>query len=408
MNERETLEYLRALRQRGMSEGTAGMERLAARLGNPQNLPRRIIHIAGTNGKGSAGAFIEAALASAGYSVGRYSSPAVFSRCETIRKNLKNISPAEFAETMTVVKNAAEEEGLVPSEFEAETAAAFLYVKDCDFAVIEAGLGGRGDSTNIITAPKTAVIMPVSLDHTAVLGSTVERIAAEKCGIFNSRTTVVVARQERGAEKTIEKYADGLELIRAEEPRSIRLLKGKTLFDLGEMKDVEIRLAGAFQPFNAAAAAAALKSLGIPEKHIRDGLKNAVWHGRFEFLEPNVIADGAHNEQAFYELRKSLELYFPGNKFTFIAGIFRDKDYAAAARILSPVAEKVFTVTPKNPRALEAAALAAEFKKYGADAEPADISDAGKIISEGGVTVSFGSLSFLSELRDVIKNRKQE
>ena len=147
-----------------------------------------------------------------------------------------------------------------------------------------------------------------------ILGSTIEEIAAEKCGIFNDKTTVVVSTQTSEAERVIREKAEGLPVIFAQTPENISFSGFKTSFDLGQMKSLEISLLGTFQPFNASAAVSTLQSLGIAEKHIRNGLKNAVWRGRFDTVsrEPLIIADGAHNRQAFYELRKSLEAYFPG------------------------------------------------------------------------------------------------
>ncbi len=404
MNIQQAEEYLNMLRESGMSEGIENMRRLAERLGNPQNKPKNIIHIAGTNGKGTTGALTEAALRAAGFSVGRYSSPAVFSRFEIIKKNLKNIQPPEFAELITAVKAAAEKENMIPSVFEAETAAAFLYMKDCDFAVTEAGLGGKGDSTNVVTAPKTAVITPVSLDHVKILGGTISEIAAEKCGIFNPYTTVVVAKQTDEALEVIKEKSAGLKTVFAGEPYNVRRFADKTVFDLKEIKDIEIPFCGEYHLTNAAAAAAALMSLGISEKHIKQGFLNTVWRGRFEKISENpaVIADGAHNEQAFFELRKNLEEYYPNEKFVFITGIFKDKNYRAAARIFSPIAKKVYTITPPNERALSGAELAEVFCAYGADVETTSIEKIPDIIEKDTTNVVFGSLSFLGELYKIL------
>lgn len=405
MTPEQSLNYIEKLKKRGIVPGLGQMQKLMSRLGDPQNSLKNVIHIAGTNGKGSVGAFIEAALLNTGASVGRYSSPAVFSYFEIIRKNGKDIAPQTFAELISKIKDAAEAEDISPSAFEAETAAAFLYFSGCEYCIIEAGLGGRGDSTNVIDTAKTAVITSVSLDHMNILGSTIEEIAAEKCGIFNDKTTVVVSTQTSEAERVIREKAEGLPVIFAQTPENISFSGFKTSFDLGQMKSLEISLLGTFQPFNAAAAVSVLQSLGIAEKHIRNGLKNAVWHGRFDMVsrEPLIIADGAHNRQAFYELRKSLEAYFPGKKFIFVAGVLADKDYRAAAKILSPLAEKVYTVTPDNPRALSAQKLAEEFTKCGADADPIDISRIGSIIQNDKITAAFGSLSFLNKFYEAVK-----
>lgn len=405
MTPEQSLDYIKILKKQGIVPGLSQMRKLMKRLGNPQNLLKNIIHIAGTNGKGSVGAFIESALLDAGFSVGRYSSPAVFSYFEIIRKNGKNISPEYFAELISKIKNAAEAENISPSAFEAETAAAFLCFSSCDYCIIESGLGGRGDSTNVIDVEKTAVITSISLDHVNILGHTIKEIAAEKCGIFNSKTTAISAAQVPEAEIIIKEKAANIPLIFADKPKNIRILCNETIFDLGHLKDLKIRLLGTFQPFNAAVAVSVLKHLGIKEENIRNGLENAVWHGRFEIIshDPVIIADGAHNIQAFYVLRKSLETYFPGKKFIFVSGILADKDHRAAAEILAPLAEKVYTLTPDNPRALAANDLAAEFIKYGANAETIDINNIGKIIQKDKITAAFGSLSFLYKFYRSVK-----
>lgn len=398
-------EFVQETKNKGMVLGLDTMRTLAERLGNPQNKPKHIIHIAGTNGKGSVGAFIESALICSGHTVGRYTSPAVFSHLEVFRKNGKSICKDEYNRLMKTVMDT----GIVPTEFEAETALAFLFVSGCDYAVIETGLGGLEDATNIITVPKTAVITSISLDHMRFLGGTIEEIAAQKCGIFNENTTVISAVQTEAARRIIAQKARRLQLSSAKKTENIRAFDNYQLFDYGAMKDVKIRLMGEFQTDNAAAAIETLLSLGINENDIRSGLESAQWHGRFEIIskEPIVIIDGAHNRSAFYELKKSLIKYYPDSKFNFITGVLKDKEYNIAAELFAPLAQSVYTITPPNPRALDKSEYAEEFKRHGVNAVPVETDNLKSVLRSGCVNVIFGSLSFMAQIKDVFQSYLQ-
>ena len=400
---KQAFEFLESSKQKGMVLGLSSMCELTEKLGNPQNKLKNIIHIAGTNGKGSVGAFIEAVLAEAGYTVGRYSSPAVLSYFEIFRKNCKNITEAEYCtcmEQIMAVKTDAQ-----PTAFEIETALAFLYMADCDYCIIETGLGGREDATNVINIKKLAVLTPISLDHMHILGNSIAEITAEKCGIFNSLTSVISSKQVSEAEAVIRANAQELPLTFAQETSNVRAAENYQLFDCGEYKDIKISLLGAFQPENAATALTALQALGISEKHIRAGFKKTVWHGRFDMISKNpvIIADGAHNRSAFIQLKKTLVEYYPDRKFNFITGVLKDKEYTAAAEIFSPIADKVYTITPDNPRALTADDYAEEFKKHGINAVPTEISDISKVTDKNGINVIFGSLSFMDKVFEAVK-----
>ncbi len=398
---KQAFEYLEKSKQRGMVLGLSAMRELMEKLGNPQNKLKNIIHIAGTNGKGSVGAFIEAVLTEAGYTVGRYSSPAVFSYFEIFRKNNKNITESEFCTCMEKIMSTKTE--LAPTSFEIETALAFLYMSDCDYCIIETGLGGREDATNVIDIEKLAVITPISLDHMHILGDTVAKITAEKCGIFNPLTTVISAKQMPEAEEVIRQYE--LPLTFANDTDNIRHYENYQTFDCGEYKDVKISLLGAFQPDNASTALTALKALGISEAQIRKGFEKAVWHGRFDLISKNpvIVADGAHNKSAFLQLRKTLNEYYPDCKFNFITGVLKDKDYHSATEIFAPISDKVYTITPDNPRALNNSEYAEEFRKHSVNAVPIDIEDIPRIINKDGINVIFGSLSFMERVFEVLK-----
>lgn len=395
--------FLKNASAKGISMGLDTMRSLTTALGNPQNKPKNIIHIAGTNGKGSVGAFIESVLISAGYSVGRYSSPAVFSRFEIFKKNGICITESEYLEYMDKIQSVAE---ITPTIFEAETALAFLWFKDCDYCIIEVGLGGRLDATNVIDSNKIAVLTSISLDHMNILGSSLEDITAEKCGIFNTRTQVISTDQVQSVKDVIISKAKSLPLKFSDKPQNICFDGEYQSFDYKDLQNIKISLLGSFQPANAALAIEVLKSLNISEKYIREGLKSTVWHGRFDVISrsPMIIADGAHNRNAFSELAKSLKTYFPNRKFTFVTGVLADKEYTEAARILSPLAERVFTITPDNARALNNKDYAAEFKKYGIDAVPTTLSEIHSIADKDKITVAFGSLSFMKTLFNEVNN----
>ena len=397
--------FLNNATSKGISMGLDTMRSLTTALGNPQNKPKHIIHIAGTNGKGSVGAFIEYALISAGYSVGRYSSPAVFSRFEVFKKNGICITESEYLEYMDKIQSVAE---ATPTIFEAETALAFLWFEDCDYCIIEAGLGGRLDATNVIDAKKTAVLTSISLDHMNILGNSLEEIAAEKCGIFNPNTQVISTEQVQSVKDVIISKAKSLRLKFSDKPQNIHFDSEYQAFDYKDLQNIKISLLGSFQPTNAALAIEVLQALDVSEEHIRKGLENTIWHGRFDIISrsPMIIADGAHNRKAFSELAKSLKAYFPNTKFTFVTGVLADKEYTEAARILSPLAERVFTITPDNARALNNEDYAAEFKKHGIDAIPTTLSEIYNIADKGKITVVFGSLSFMKTLFNEVNNGK--
>lgn len=398
----KAFEYLESSNQRGMVLGLSVMRELTEKLGNPQNKLKNIIHIAGTNGKGSVGAFLESVLTEAGYKVGRYSSPAVFSYFEIFRKNNKNITESELCSCMEQIMSVKTD--TAPTSFEIETALAFIYMSDCDYCIIETGLGGREDATNVIDIEKLAVLTPISLDHMHVLGDTVAKITAEKCGIFNPLTTVISAKQTADAEEVIRQYSAKLPLTFADDAVNIRNCENYQLFDCGEYKDIKISLLGAFQSDNASTALTVLKALGISEMQIRKGFEKAVWHGRFDVIskKPLIIADGAHNKSAFLQLRKTLEEYYPDRKFNFITGVLRDKDYPCAAKIFAPIADAVYTITPDNPRALDNKAYAQEFKKHKINAVPIELTDIKKAINPDGINIIFGSLSFMDKVFEIL------
>lgn len=375
-----------------ISPGLDNITALCDALDNPQN-KLRIIHIAGTNGKGSVGAFIEAILKKEGLRVGRFSSPAVFDYREQFTVNGRNIEKPRYAELMGKIKTAAEESAINPTPFEKETALAFLYFfeEKCDFAIIECGMGGRLDATNIVKS-SVAVITPIDIDHTKFLGNSIEEIAAEKAGIIKENSIAVSANQEESVIKILRDTA--------KEKNAEFILCNGTEYD--------ISLKGAYQPYNAALARAAASAIGVSEDSIKDGLNHTVWHGRFEIIHenPTVIIDGAHNVNGARALTKSLDLYYKDRKIIYIMGVFADKDYEKIAEITADRADMIYTITPPNPRGLDNGILAETVKKYNENVRAVSLDTAVKRCMEekDAVTVAFGSLSFLSVIKNKVGN----
>lgn len=390
------------------------------RLGNPQD-SLRFIHIAGTNGKGSVLAYISTVLTEAGYRVGRYSSPAIFCYEERFQVDEKNISREDLARITARIKKVGQEMvkyGLLhPTCFEVETVLAFLYFweQQCDLVVLETGMGGLTDATNVVETTLVSVLTSISMDHMGFLGDTLGEIAAMKAGIIKPKTAVVSACQEPEAERVIQAACEERSCTcRQMEPEKLQDVRGglrKQIFSYKQYAELEIPLAGVHQIANAALALEALESLqelGYPvsEEALRRGLARTVWKGRFTVVEeePLLILDGAHNRDAADRLRESLKLYFPDRRLIFIAGVLADKEYEYMASVLAPLADRIYTVmTPDNPRALPAEDLARTMGKYNSHAEAAeDLKEAVKLAKEAAqkedVIVAFGSLSYLGAL----------
>ena len=359
---KEARVYLDEVSKYGSALGLDTVRELLHELGDPQK-DLRFIHVAGTNGKGSVLAFISTILSEAGIRTGRYISPTVVSYLERIQIDGKWIPEEEFAELVQEIQKAIvrmEAKGLSgPTVFEIETAIAFLYFRNmhCGIVVLETGLGGKEDATNIIEHTLVSVFTPISRDHMSFLGDTPEEIAEQKAGIIKPGCVVVSAPQEPGVRRVLERHA-------AEQGCEIRFVKteeaivtqedyrGQT-FSYGGMKDLNIRMAGAYQIINGVTAWEAVRAAGdaagmqIREEAIRRGFENARWPGRFTCLRerPVFLVDGAHNADGALWLKKSVERYFPGRRLFFIMGVFRDKEYERIAQIMAPLAERIYTVS---------------------------------------------------------------
>ena len=356
--------------------GTERVEALCARLGMPQNaFP--VIHVTGTNGKGSTSCMLEGVLRASGYRTGQFSSPYLISPTECVRIDGRPISAHRFAQTAEKVFGVAEGMADPPTEFELITVIAFLAFAEAkiDVGVIEVCMGGRTDATNVIDAPLLSVITGVHREHTAYLGDTVEQIAAEKAGIIKTNCPVLYGGEDGGAYKVIEQRAKALSApLHRTFPDALSLVSADTqgtFFTYRAPKAYFIPLLGLYQIKNAALALDALALLQnalprITEESIRVGLRSLSWEGRFERLctDPPVYFDGAHNPDGIAAAKDSIMTYFP-HGIVLVGGILADKDYRSVVRLLAPHVKAAFTVTPKNPRALPAKAYAEAFKAAG-------------------------------------------
>ena len=380
LNYEESLEYIHSISWTFCKPGLERISELCRKLRDPQN-SLKFIHVAGTNGKGSFCSMLDSVLRKAGLRVGLYTSPYIRFFNERMCIDGMPISNEELAEITSYVRPIADEMTDKPTEFELITAIAFEYFKrhSCDIVILEAGMGGRLDSTNIINTPVLSVITGIALDHTVFLGDTVEKIAAEKAGIIKSGIPVIYGGEDMSAQKVIMDTAvlRGSEFISVNyEDLKVRsaTLDG-SVFDFEGHNDIEIKLLGTYQPRNASVVLKCvdkLRALGynISDKALGEGLYDAEWRGRFEIIDrsPLTIFDGAHNPQGITSAVESIKKYFGNQKIYVLTGVLKDKDYSYIAKTISEVAEKAFTITPDNPRALRGDEYAEVLKSNGVSA----------------------------------------
>jgi len=455
MNYSEAREYLKNVNKLGSILGLNTIKELLKRLGNPQN-ELKVVHIAGTNGKGSIMTFVQNILMESGYKVGRYCSPAVFNEREIIRINDEYISEEQSADLLTRIKEKCDSmysEGLPhPTSFEIETAEALMFFKEqnCDIALIECGMGGETDATNVFEKVLCSVIATISLDHTQFLGSTIEEITKVKSGIIKENCPVVMSKQTGEAESVIKKVCkqNNSELIIPTEQDfenvEIDGLRTKVTYKASNNKEyiLNLQALGTYQIKNAKTAVEVAlvldkaltektnicdesdknNSTGMKnninnsgntiEKNIKKGIEKTVWPGRMEVIskEPLIIIDGAHNPGAVLELRKTLDLYFTNKRITFIMGVLSDKDFSKEAEIIADRAERIITITPNNSRGLDGHKLAETLVKYNHNVQVADslkqaAEESIDTIKENraDMILAFGSLSYLRELKQVVR-----
>lgn len=406
-----------------------GLDRIAAlldKLGNPQE-SLKFIHVAGTNGKGSVCMMTAGILERAGYRTGLFTSPVISDYREQFCINGEMITKADFARLAQLVKQGCEEMPDPPSEFEKATALAFLYFKEshCDFVVLEVGMGGTDDATNVIATPEVAVIMPIDYDHMGFLGNTMTEIAEKKAGIIKEAGTVVTAGQKEAVMKVLkercrQQKASLFPTSVSEITRKGKSLKGQ-FFDYKDYQGIELSLLGDHQCENAAVVLEIIdclrtKGYDISRTAVYEGLRNAHWPGRFEVISdhPFFILDGAHNPNGIYALRQNLQVYFPGEKFIFLVGILRDKDYQEMLRQMIPLADGFVTIAPDNPRAMSAHACAKAIRACGYEGEILEPTDTGKAVaaairlaeSKDTGVCAFGSLYSVGHIKAVLEKEE--
>lgn len=430
MEEKEARNYVNSLNRFGSVLGLSVMKELMKRLGNPEQ-HQRIIQVAGTNGKGSVLAMLTSILMEHGYRVGRYISPAVFCYEEKFTINNKTIPMKEFSKLVERIKKACDEmvcDGYVhPTSFEFETALAYLYFKEaqCDITLIETGMGGDLDATNITETNLCSVIMSISLDHTAILGNTLEEIANHKSGIIKKDSTVIVYHQSDSVLHEIEKHAKSLNATMiVTNPKGLQeqngcysyVCKNGVFFD-----KLSLPLEGVFQKNNMLCALevmAFLNEKGYPMNLdlVKRGLEKTSWPGRFEKILDNPLCylDGAHNPDAAMQLDLAVKKCFTNKKIIGIIGILADKDYGMVLDLMVPNLSYIGTITPNNARGLDGAVLLNEIQKrtQAASVFHKSLEDAWNWArdiyknEEDAVILAFGSLSWLGEFRRIIDSKE--
>jgi len=426
--------YVESAAKLGSRPGLDRIRRLCVFLGNPQN-DLKFIHVAGTNGKGSTAAMIESILCCAGLRVGMYYSPALTGICDHFRVNGETIDMKDYTEAVAEVAKAnsklKRESPGGATQFEIETAVAFLYFrqKSCDVVILECGMGGKEDATNVVKNKLCCVITSVGFDHMHHLGHTLKQIAAHKAGIITTDCPVIALDSKEEVLNVIRKRCEmtGSTLY----PVSAAVREDYDLFPLGTsmridgMSNVVVSLAGAYQTENAPLAVKAVRVLAalkllegcvIDENVIREGLKKTRWPYRFECIcgDPPIIVDGAHNIDAAIALKETIKECMGNRSVILIIGIFVDKEYERIVEILSDVAQEMITVSTKvKGRSLSAARLAVCAKKYCSDvttcknlkeAYKTARSHANNISERGGspAVIACGSLSYLAEFTDIV------
>lgn len=428
MNYDEALDFIHGTYKFGSKLGLKNITELLLRLGNPQE-KYKCIHVAGTNGKGSTSSMISTILHEAGYKVGMFISPYLENFTERIQVGLKEIPKSDLAQLTQKVRDKVLEmvsQGFNhPTEFEIVTAMGFLYFarEEVDIAVIEVGLGGRFDSTNVIVEPLVSVITSIGFDHMKILGNTLAEIAFEKAGIIKENRPVVSYPQLGEASHVIRevanKKASPIYEVHGCQINVIESSPFENVFDFRfEDKLIEglkLKLIGEHQILNAATAITAIeviKEFGIlvDDKAIRDGISKVKWPGRLEKVmeRPTVILDGAHNSGGADVLAHTLSSYYKNSKIVLVIGILKDKEVDAIINRVCPLADTIIVTRPDNPRALDPADLLKKVLKYNQNAtEEADINKAiqkGIVLAgEEGTVIICGSLYLVGSARAFIK-----
>ena len=416
MTYKEALEYIHSVTWLGSRPGLSRIAELCEKMNNPQD-SLRFVHVAGTNGKGSFSCMLSEVLREAGYRVGLFTSPFIKEFNERIRVNGQDIPNEDLADVTEYVRGFADTMEDLPTEFELITAIALEYFRrqNCDIVVLEVGMGGRLDSTNVINTPILSVITEISLDHTGMLGDTVEAIAAEKAGIIKTGVPVMFSGTDTRARAVIANTAQRMGCAITYPVYDTLLVEQSSIegstFTYEGKSGYTISLAGLYQPRNAAAVICAVEALrrggyAISDEALRAGLACARWSARFELLRRNpvIIYDGGHNPGGVTVSFGSVARYFPNTKCTVLTGIMADKDYAETVEISAPYIARAFTVTPNVPRALNGEAYADTYRAHGVEATSCESIESGVAAAiedarrEGRPLIIFGSLYMYADI----------
>ena len=420
MNYQETLEYINQVSYKGSVPGLTRIRELLRLIGNPQkNL--KFIHIGGTNGKGSTAAFLSSVLVEAGYKTGLFISPYIEEFNERMQINNENISDDELAEITTYIKPFADSMEDEPTEFELYTAICMEYYarNNCDIVVLEVGMGGEFDATNVIDSPEVAVLTAIGLDHMEQLGDTIEKIATTKSKIIKPGCSAVLYKQSDEATDVIQARCEevGADLY-ISEPENLDLisvdLDGQR-FNWPGYGELSIALIGSYQLDNVSVVLKVIevlnkKGYNLTPEAVREGLAKAYWPGRFEVVmrNPVFVVDGAHNPHGIRATAAGLKAIFNDEKLHIIFGVMADKDYNEMLDIILPFAKEVLAVTPDNSRALPADRLAEIIREKGVRAESFEqltVSVDQAIINAGTdeVICAIGSLYMIGDIKKYIK-----
>ena len=421
MNAEQAIAYIHSVCWKGSIPGLGRTQELLEKMGNPEK-KLKFVHIAGTNGKGSTAAMTASILSKAGYRTGLYTSPYIYRFHERIQVDGVEISDEDLTEITEYVKPLADSMAQSPTEFELVCCIAFeyFYRKKCEIVVLEVGMGGAWDATNVIEVPEVAVITNIGLDHTEYLGDTVEKIAETKSGIFKPHGHAVVYRSTPSVEAVYERVCAERDVSLRKADFDGLVLKAHTLegqvFDCGSRKNLVLPLLGDHQLHNASVVLSIADTLigegwKISEQNIYDGIRDVRWPGRFDIVcrKPLFIIDGGHNPQCIEALVKNIQDYLAGKKVIALTGVLADKDYADMYKPVMPLVDRFVCITPPNPRKLEAEQLARYLRQAGAQAQASEsildgVKKAMDLAGEDGVVLCFGSLYSIGGIRDALKD----
>lgn len=421
MNAEQAIAYIHSVCWKGSIPGLGRTQELLEKMGNPEK-KLKFVHIAGTNGKGSTAAMTASILSKAGYRTGLYTSPYIYRFHERIQVDGVEISDEDLTEITEYVKPLADSMAQSPTEFELVCCIAFeyFYRKKCEIVVLEVGMGGAWDATNVIEVPEVAVITNIGLDHTEYLGDTVEKIAETKSGIFKPHGHAVVYRSTPSVEAVYERVCAERDVSLRKADFDGLVLKAHTLegqvFDCGSRKNLVLPLLGDHQLHNASVVLSIADTLigegwKISEQNIYDGIRDVRWPGRFDIVcrKPLFIIDGGHNPQCIEALVKNIQDYLAGKKVIALTGVLADKDYADMYKPVMPLVDRFVCITPPNPRKLEAEQLARYLRQAGAQAQASEsildgVKKAMELAGKDGVVLCFGSLYSIGGIRDALKD----